>query len=91
MSNCACRGRLESSVTDSIIRAKCTAYCLPELDQHNQGASLYLPTDFVNTLFVTFMTIVKGYTGPGLSSHEHICSSFAIKFKKTLRVSHEIP
>ncbi len=84
MPNCAYRGRLKSSVIDSIIRGKCTAYCLPELDQHNQGASLYLRTDFVNTLFVTFMTLVTGYNGDGLASYEHICHSFSINFKQTL-------
>jgi hypothetical protein len=87
MSNCACRGRLKSSVTDSIIRAKCTAYCLSELDQHNQGASLYLPTDFVNTLFVTFITLEKGCNDHGLASYEHICDSFSMNFKQTLSIS----
>lgn len=87
MSNCTCRGRLKSSITDSIIRARCTAYCLPELDQHNQGASLYLRTDFVNTLFVTFMTLVKGCNDHRLASYEHICHSFSMNFKQTLSLS----
>jgi hypothetical protein len=87
MSNCACRGQLESSVTDSVIQAMCTAYCLPELDQHNQGASLYLPTNFVNTLFVTFMSLVQGYNDHGLGSYKHICHSFSMHFKQIVSLS----